>query len=84
MLIIRRSKLYYAASGIITPVGGRPVRKLKEDQRPSLNLCTGGPPTSVMIPDAVYYNFGLLMMSTYCSKYVDVYKKLIIKQAFVH
>ena len=25
VLIIRRSKLYYTASGIITPVGGRPV-----------------------------------------------------------
>ena len=25
VLIIRRSKLYYAASGIITAVGGRPV-----------------------------------------------------------
>ena len=25
VLIIRRSKLYYAASGIITPVGGRPI-----------------------------------------------------------
>ena len=25
MLIVRRSKLYYTASGIITPVGGRPV-----------------------------------------------------------
>ena len=25
VLIIRRSKLYYAASGIITPIGGRPV-----------------------------------------------------------
>ena len=31
MLIIRRSKLYYTASGIITPVGGRPVHRLKED-----------------------------------------------------
>jgi len=30
--------LYYTASGIITPVGGRPV---------------GRPPTGVMIPDAV-------------------------------
>ena len=28
MLIIRRSKLYYTASGIITPVGGRPVHGL--------------------------------------------------------
>jgi len=25
VLIIRRSKLYYTASGIITPIGGRPV-----------------------------------------------------------
>ena len=33
VLIIRRSKLYYAASGIITPVGGRPV-----------HLCTERPP----------------------------------------
>ena len=47
VLIIRRSKLYYTASCIITPVGGRPVN------RSSLNLCTGRPPTGVMIPDAV-------------------------------
>jgi len=25
VLIVRKSKLYYTASGIITPVGGRPV-----------------------------------------------------------
>jgi len=25
VLIIRRSKLYYTASGIITPIAGRPV-----------------------------------------------------------
>ena len=30
VLIIRRSKLYYTASGIITTVGGRPVYRLKE------------------------------------------------------
>ena len=35
VLIIRRSKLYYTASGIITPVGGHPVRRLRES---SLNL----------------------------------------------
>jgi len=40
--------LHYTASGIITPVGGRPVHRLS-----SLNLCTGRPPTGVMIPDAV-------------------------------
>jgi len=31
VLTIRRSKLYYTASGIITPVGGRPVHRLRED-----------------------------------------------------
>ena len=31
VLIVRRSKLYYTASGIVTPVGGRPVRRLRED-----------------------------------------------------
>ena len=45
MLIVRGSKLYYTASGIITPIGGRPVHRLRED---SLNLATG-----MMIPDAV-------------------------------
>ena len=31
VLIIRVSKLYYTASGIITPVGGCPVHRLRED-----------------------------------------------------
>jgi len=47
VLIIRTSKLYYTASGIITPVGGRPVHQY------SLNLHTGRPPAGVMITDAV-------------------------------
>ena len=34
MLIIIRSKLYYTASGIVTTVGGRPVRRLGEDCSP--------------------------------------------------
>ena len=50
VLIIRRSKLYYTASGIFTPVGGRPVHRLRED---SLNLCTGRPPQIVTIPNAI-------------------------------
>ena len=45
VLTIRRSKLYYTASGIVTPVGGRPMLRL--------TLHTGRPPTGVMIPDAV-------------------------------
>ena len=31
VLIVRRTKLYYTASGIITPIGGRPVHRLRED-----------------------------------------------------
>ena len=45
MLTVRRSKLYYTASGIITPIGGRPVRRLREG--------TGQPPIGVVIPEAV-------------------------------
>jgi len=29
VLIIRRSKLYYTASRMITPIGGRPVHRLR-------------------------------------------------------
>ena len=31
VLITRRSKLHYTASGIITPIGGRLVHRLRED-----------------------------------------------------
>jgi len=62
MLIIRRSKLEFTASGIIKPIGGRLVHRLREDS--SLNLCTRRPPIRVMIPEAVNSNFDLLMMST--------------------
>jgi len=53
VLIIRRSKLYYTASGIITPLGGRLVRRLRGLvlNQSSPNLCTGRPPRGVMIPD---------------------------------
>jgi len=45
-------KIVCTTSGIITPVGGRPVHRLREDS--SLKLCTGQAPTGVMIPDAVH------------------------------
>ena len=48
----------------------------------SLNPCTERPPTVVTIPDAKLYNIDLLMMSTQCSKHVEAYNKLIIKQEF--
>ena len=44
-------KIVYTASGIVTPVGGRLVNRLREES--SLNLCTGRSPTGVMIPEAV-------------------------------
>ena len=53
VLIIRRSKLYYRASGIVTcrwPSGAQVERGLDQS---SLNLRTGRPPTAVTIPDAV-------------------------------
>ena len=53
VIIIRMSKLYYTASGIITPVGGRPVHRLSEDFFTLHSTCTwDGHPQSVMIPDA--------------------------------
>ena len=46
--------VYYTASGIITPIGGRPMHRLREDWiQSSLNLCTGRPPIGVMIPETV-------------------------------
>ena len=38
VLIIRRSKLYYTASGIITPIGGRPVNKKRDKQYVKHNI----------------------------------------------
>ena len=43
VLIVRRAKLYYTVSGIITPIGGRPVHR----------LCTGRLPIDVTIPETV-------------------------------
>ena len=42
VLIVRRSDLYYTASGIITTLDGRPVHR-----------CTGRPPTGVMMSENV-------------------------------
>jgi len=50
VLIIRRSKLYYTASGIITPIGGRLVHRVRVS---CLNLCTGRSPIDLIIPEAV-------------------------------
>ena len=42
------------------PSGAQVERGLQS----SLNLCTGRPPIGMMIPEAVYFNFDLLMIST--------------------
>jgi len=75
--------LYYTTSGVVTPVGGRPVHRLIEEVS-SLNLCTGRPPTECDETRCCIIQFDLLMMSTWCSKHVEAYNKLIIKQEFVH
>ena len=51
LLIISRSQLFYTASGIVTPVGGRPVR-------------TGRPPAECDDTRCCIIQFDLLMMST--------------------
>ena len=54
-------KLYYTESGIITPVGSRPVHRLRED---SLCLRTGRPPTDCDDTRCCITQFDFLMMST--------------------
>jgi len=39
VLIIRRSELYYTASCIITPIGGRPVHRLREETIVKQKFC---------------------------------------------
>jgi len=45
--------MYYTASGIVTPVSGRLVHRLKEDCSPLPTCAPDGHLLSVMIPDAV-------------------------------
>jgi len=47
-----------------------------------VHLCTRQPPIGVMVPEAVYCNFDLLMMRIMCSKHVEKWNKLIVKQKF--
>jgi len=68
VLIIRRSKLYCTVSGIIKPVGDRPVHRLKED---SIY------PAGFVIPDGCitliqFYLGVLLLMYLLCITHFDV------------
>ena len=80
VLIIRRSKLHYTASGIITPVGGRPVRKLRQSSlsqpvhRTATYRCddTRGCVMQFWPPDDEHM----------CTKHVEAWNKRILKQKF--
>jgi len=64
--ITRRSKLYYIASGIITPIGGCPVHRMTTYRSDDTRGCViqFWPP------------------NTWCSKHVEAWNKLSVKQTF--
>jgi len=70
VLIVRRSKLYYTASGIITPVGGRPVHGTATYRCDD----TRGSVMQFWPPDDEHI----------CSKHVEAWNKLIVKTNCVH
>ena len=65
MLVVRRSKLYYTASGIITPIGDRPVHGTASYRCDDTRGCIG----QFLPPDGEHI----------CSKHVEARNKLIIK-----
>ena len=72
VLIVRRPKLYYTVSGIITPIGGRPVHKLREDcAREATYRCDDTRDYIVQswLPDDEHL----------CPKHVEAWNKLIVK-----
>ena len=73
VLIIRRSKLHYTASGVITSIGGRLVHSLKEHETATYRCDdTRGCVMQFWPPDDDHV----------CSKYVEAWNKLIVKQKF--
>jgi len=68
VLIVRMSKLYYTASGIITLIGGRPVHR-----------CTGWPPGECDDTKGCIVQFWPPDDEHMCSKRVEAWNKLIIK-----
>jgi hypothetical protein len=63
MLIFRRSKLYFTASGIVTLCRRPYSAPVESELQSALNRCTAQPLIVSDIPDAVKYNFDLLKMS---------------------
>ena len=78
VLIIRRSKLYYTASGIVTPVGGRPVS--------SLSTYAADGHLQVWRYQMLFNTILTSWWWAYSSRNMQrhIINKLIIKQEFVH
>ena len=77
VLIIRRSKLHYTASGIITPIGGCLVHGLREDVHETATYrCddTRGCVMQFWPPDVEHM----------CSKHVEAWNKTYCETNFVH
>jgi len=53
VIIIRRSTFYYTASGIIKPVGGRPVRRLREESSVPCTSWERSPPSRAQVEGGV-------------------------------
>ena len=91
VLIMRRSKLYYTASAIITPLGGRPVHRLGEDWL-ECRLVHGLRELSQPVHETATYmcddTRGCVMQfwppgdQHMCSKHVEAWNELIVKQIF--
>jgi len=89
VLIIKRSKLHYTASGIITPIGGHLVHRLREYW---LECHAFQPVLSQPLHETATYRCddtrGCVMQfwppddEHMCSKYVEAWNKLIVKQKF--
>ena len=77
VLIIRRSELHYTVSGIITPIGGHLVHRLREDcaLHETATYRCGDTRGCVM----QFWPPGDEHM---CLKYVQAWNKLIVKQNF--
>jgi len=70
VLIIRRSKLHYAASGIITSIGGRLVHRLRDDETTTYRCDdTRGCVMQFWSPDDEHM----------CSKHVEAWNKTYCK-----
>ena len=74
VLIVRRAKLYYTASGIITPIGGCPVHQLD-----ALNFIISLFQASTCFEHVCSSSGGQNWRWAMCPKHVQAWNKVIIK-----